>query len=96
MNWLRRLIPWAFKHDWKANSCGKDMQWDPDTGKLHNFLICLRCGCRSESFDISDRGKFLKVQIRGCRGPKHLDTKTREELVRRMMRNADHFGRKRR
>lgn len=67
MKWLRRLIPWAFEHDWETNHDSQKMQLID--GRSHNFLVCRRCGARSELFEAFNRhGYVIRYYRRGCKG----------------------------
>ncbi len=61
MNWLRRLIPWAFKHDWRP--------MDPPLDRPR-WLICRRCGMGVISSHRNKQQEWIAPSIvkRGCRG----------------------------
>ena len=67
MNWLRRIIPWAFEHDMEC--APKLTTWDVTIGAVYIKLRCQRCGFVSDKHEIRDWQAFARsFRKRGCRG----------------------------
>lgn len=70
VNWLRRIIPWAFQHDMHVrHPIGR---WDREGRVIYVRMRCKRCGFVSEECEIAgtvDYEAYVRsVHKRGCRG----------------------------
>ncbi|MEE8607883.1 MAG: hypothetical protein V3S55_09770 [Nitrospiraceae bacterium] len=69
MNWLRRLIPWAFRHHMIIDLRDGGLRSDGAQDRILVRLICKRCGFVDGDYELKQRGEFLLwYHIRGCRG----------------------------
>lgn len=67
MTWLRRLIPWAFRHDMDLDP-GTPL-WQTSEGMWLLRFNCKRCGFRSPRYEFMDHADFSRwLHKRGCRG----------------------------
>ncbi len=67
MNWLRRLIPWAFKHQMRVDT--QAVRHKPTEDFWEFRLICRRCGFQSAYYEMHNYKEFKReLRRRGCRG----------------------------